>query len=42
MVDMRWGAVNGSVENVYWRPDGRSLVAIDSEGGITVWRVKKI
>ena len=34
--------VNGSVENVYWRPDGRVLAAIDSEGGITVWRVKKI
>ena len=34
--------VNGSVENVYWRPDGRSLAAIDAEGGITVWRVKKI
>lgn len=34
--------VNGSVENVYWRPDCRSLAAIDSEGGITVWRVKKI
>ena len=34
--------VEGAVENVYWRPDGRSLAAIDSEGGITVWRVKKI
>ena len=34
--------VDGAVENVYWRQDGRSLAAIDSEGGITVWRVRKI
>jgi YD repeat-containing protein len=29
----------GSVEKVYWRPDGRSLAAIDADGGVTVWRV---
>jgi WD40 repeat protein len=31
--------VNRSVEKVYWRPDGRSLAAIDADGGVTVWRV---
>ena len=30
----------GSVEKVYWRPDGRGLAAIDSEGGVTAWRVR--
>ena len=31
---------SGSVENVYWRPDGRGLAAIDAEGGVTAWRVR--
>ena len=30
----------GSVEKVYWRPDGRGLAAIDAEGGVTAWRVR--
>ena len=29
----------GSVEKVYWRPDGRSLASIDAGGGVTVWQV---
>lgn len=31
---------SGPVENVYWRPDGRGLAAIDAEGGVTAWRVR--
>lgn len=31
---------SGPVENVYWRPDGRGLAAIDAKGGVTAWRVR--
>ncbi len=27
------------VAEVYWRPDGRALAALDAQGGVTVWRV---
>ena len=28
------------VSDVYWRPDGGALAALDAQGGVTVWRVK--
>ena len=31
--------VPGIVAEVYWRPDGRSLAALDGGGGVTSWRV---
>ena len=31
--------VNGLVGNLYWRPDGRALAALDAQGEVTVWRV---
>ena len=31
--------VADSVAELYWRPDGRSLAALDARGGVTVWRV---
>ncbi len=27
------------VAELYWRPDGRALAALDAQGGVTVWRV---
>ena len=30
--------VSNIVSNLYWRPDGRALAALDSTGGVTVWR----
>ena len=27
------------VGDLYWRPDGRALVALDGQGGVTAWRV---
>ena len=27
------------VAELYWRPDGRALAALDARGGVTVWRV---
>ncbi len=30
--------VNGVVAELYWQPDGQSLAALDSRGGVTVWR----
>lgn len=30
--------VAGVVADLYWRPDGRALAALDAEGGVTVWR----
>lgn len=27
------------ISDVLWRPDGRSLAALDANGGVTVWRV---
>ena len=31
--------VAGVVAELYWRPDGRSLAALDARGGVTVWRI---
>ena len=31
--------VAGVVADLYWRPDGRALAALDANGGVTVWRV---
>lgn len=28
------------VSEVYWRPDGRALAALDAQGGVTAWRLK--
>ena len=27
------------VGDLYWRPDGRALAALDARGGVTVWRI---
>lgn len=27
------------VANLYWRPDGRALAALDARGDVTVWRI---
>ena len=27
------------VSDLYWRPDGRALAALDAQGGVTAWRV---
>lgn len=27
------------ISQLYWRPDGRALAALDSRGGVTSWRV---
>jgi len=27
------------VAELYWRPDGRALAALDARGGVTVWRI---
>ena len=32
-------AVRDVVAQVHWRPDGRALAALDSQGGVTTWRV---
>ena len=32
--------VEGVVAELYWRPDGRALAALDAQGGVTVWRVR--
>ena len=29
-----------AVAELYWRPDGRALAALDAHGGVTVWRVR--
>ena len=31
--------VAGAVSEVYWRPDGRALAALDARGGVTAWRI---
>ena len=31
--------VDESVSDLFWRPDGRALAALDAGGGVTVWRV---
>ena len=33
-------AVAGVVAELYWRPDGRALAALDAQGGVTAWRVR--
>ena len=32
--------VEEGIAELAWRPDGRSLAALDAKGGVTVWRVK--
>ena len=32
--------VKNVVSELIWRPDGRGLVALDSQGGVTAWRVR--
>ena len=32
--------VRDVVAELYWRPDGRALAALDAQGGVTVWRVR--
>ena len=39
------GAIGGAVvadvvAELYWRPDGRALAALDARGGVTVWRIR--
>ena len=29
----------GEVAELYWRPDGQALAALDADGGVTVWRM---
>ena len=31
--------VEGAVAELYWRPGGRGLAALDARGGVTVWRI---
>ena len=31
--------VAGIVAELYWRPDGRALAALDAQGGVTAWRI---
>ena len=31
--------VGGSVAELYWRPDGSGLAALDAQGGVTVWQI---
>ena len=31
--------VAGVVAELYWRPDGRGLAALDAQGGVTAWRI---
>ena len=31
--------VADAVSELYWRPDGRALAALDAQGGVTVWRI---
>ena len=31
--------VGGTVAELYWRPDGGALAALDAQGGVTVWRI---
>ena len=33
-------ALGNTVAELYWRPDGRALAALDAQGGVTVWRVE--
>ena len=31
--------VADALAELYWRPDGRALAALDAQGGVTVWRI---
>ena len=31
--------VGGAVAELYWRPDGGALAALDAQGGVTVWQI---
>ena len=31
--------LEGAVAELYWRPDGGALAALDAEGGVTVWQI---
>ncbi len=31
--------LGASVSELYWRPDGQALAALDARGGVTVWRM---
>ncbi len=31
--------VSGAVAELYWRPDGQALAALDAWGGVTVWEI---
>ncbi|MDE2683586.1 MAG: hypothetical protein OXI54_05495 [Chloroflexota bacterium] len=31
--------VADTVAELYWRPDGKALAALDAQGGVTVWRI---
>ena len=31
--------VADTVADLYWRPDGRALAALDAQGGVTAWRI---
>lgn len=31
--------VSDAVAELYWRPDGQALAALDAQGGVTTWRV---
>ena len=33
-------ALGDTVAELYWRPDGRALAALDAQGGVTVWRIE--
>ena len=33
--------VAGAVAELYWRPDGRALAALDAQGGVSVWRIER-
>ena len=33
--------VGASVAELYWRPDGRALAALDAQGGVTVWQIEQ-
>ena len=34
--------VGASVSELYWRPDGGGLAALDAHGGVTVWRIGQV
>ena len=34
--------VGASVSELYWRPDGGGLAALDAHGGVTVWRMGRV